>query len=141
MMIVLEIVAALFVLLGIIALIKKPGSVYKNQPEQQNPMEGKRVVFVENPSDLMNADGVCGHLEEVGESTHIASFYEAVIKRLFDIILSFFGLLILSPVFLFLSLWILIDDPGPVLFSQKRIGRDKRFFKLHNDSYCISVAS
>lgn len=131
MMIVLEIIAALFVLFGVIALIRKPGSVYKNQPEQQNPMEGKRVVFVENPSEPMNADGVCGHLEAVGASTHKAGFYEAVIKRLFDIILSFFGLLILSPVFLLLSLWIVIDDPGPILFSQKRIGRDKCFFKLH----------
>lgn len=131
MIIVLEIIAALFVLLGIVAFIKKPGSVYKNQPEQQNPMEGKRVVFVADPAEPMNADGVCGHLEAVGKSTHKAGFYEVVIKRLFDIVLSFFGLVLLSPIFLFLTLWIVIDDPGPVLFSQKRIGRDKRFFKLH----------
>lgn len=131
MIIVLEIIAALFMLLGIIALIKKPGSVYKNQPEQQNPMEGKRVVFVEDSTEPMNADGVCGHLEAEGETNHSAGFYEAVIKRLFDIVLSFFGLVLLSPLFLFLAIWIVIDDPGPVLFSQKRIGRDKRFFKLH----------
>jgi O-antigen biosynthesis protein WbqP len=30
-----------------------------------------------------------------------------------------------------LSLWILKDDPGPVLFTQKRIGKDKQYFKLH----------
>lgn len=131
MIIVLEIIAVLFILLGIIALIKKPGSVYKNQPEQQNPMEGKRVVFVEDSTEPMNADGVCGHLEAEGETNHSAGFYEAVIKRLFDIVLSFFGLVLLSPLFLFLAIWIVIDDPGPVLFSQKRIGRDKRFFKLH----------
>jgi len=131
MIILFEIIAALFVLLEIIALIKRPGSVYKNQPEQKNPMEGKRVVFVENPSEPMNADGVCGHLEAVGDSWHKAGFYEAVVKRVFDIVLSFFGLVLLSPIFLFLSVWILIDDPGPVLFSQKRVGRDKRFFKLH----------
>ena len=131
MIIVLEIIAVLLILLGIIALIKKPGSVYKNQPEQQNPMEGKRVVFVADPTEPMNADGVCGHLEAVGKSTHKAGFYEVVIKRLFDIVLSFFGLVLLSPLFLFLTIWIVIDDPGPVLFSQKRIGRDKRFFKLH----------
>ena len=118
-------------LLGMIALIKKPGSVYKNQPEQQNPMEGKRVVFVADSTEPMNADGVCGHLEAEGESNYKSGFYEAVIKRLFDIILSFFGLVILSPVFLFLTLWIVIDDPGPVLFTQKRIGKNKRYFKLH----------
>lgn len=131
MIIVLVIIAALFVLLGIIALIKKPGSVYKNQPEQQNPMEGKKVVFIENPSEPMNADGVCGHLEAIGDTVHCSGFYESVLKRLIDIVLSFFGLLLLSPVFLVLSLWIVIDDPGPVLFTQKRIGKNKRYFKLH----------
>lgn len=130
-MIVLEIIVTLFVLLGMIALIKKPGSVYKNQPEQQNPMEGKRVIFVADSTEPMNADGVCGHLEAIGETAHRAGFYEVVVKRLFDIVLSFFGLVLLSPLFLFLTIWIVIDDPGPVLFSQKRIGRDKRFFKLH----------
>ena len=46
-------------------------------------------------------------------------------------ILSFCGLVILSPVFAVLSLWIIIDDPGPVLFTQKRIGKDKQYFKFH----------
>lgn len=115
-----------------IGIIKKPGSVYKNKPEEQNPLQGKRVKFVENPDEPANADGVCGHLEAIGETEHKLSFYEAVIKRLLDIILSFGGLLVLSPVFLALSLWIIIDDPGPVLFTQKRIGKDKQYFKLHN---------
>lgn len=114
-----------------VGIIKKPGSVYKNKPEEQNPMQGKKVRFVENPSEPANADGVCGHLEAVGETQHRAGFYEAVIKRVLDIILSFGGFVILSPVFLILSLWIIIDDPGPVLFTQKRIGKDKQYFKLH----------
>ena len=131
MLIVLKIVAGLFVLLGLIALIKKPGSIYRNNPEQKNPMEGKRVVFVENASEPMNADGVCGHLEATGECNHKAGFYEAVVKRFLDIVLSFFGLVLLSPILLFLTLWIVIDDPGPVLFTQKRIGKNKQYFKLH----------
>lgn len=130
-MIVLEIIAALFVLLGIIALINKPKSVYSNQKDQQNPMEGKRVVFVEDSAEPLNPDGVRGHLEAVGESGHRAGFYEAVVKRLLDIILSFCGLILLSPLFLFLTIWIKVDDPGPALFSQKRVGRNKRYFKLH----------
>ena len=32
---------------------------------------------------------------------------------------------------MFLSVWILIDDPGPVFFTQKRIGKNKQYFKLH----------
>ena len=140
MLIVLMILSGLFVLLGLVALIKKPGSIYKNQPEQQNPMEGKKVVFVDNSSELTNADGVCGHLEAIGESSHKASFYESVIKRFLDIVLSFFGLVLLSPVFLFLTLWIVIDDPGPVLFTQKRIGKNKQFFQEHKESPSLLCA-
>ena len=48
----------LFVLLGLIALIKFPSSVYKNKPEEKKPMEGKNVIFVEDENDKENADGV-----------------------------------------------------------------------------------
>ncbi|MBR6422301.1 sugar transferase [bacterium] len=89
------------------------------------------VVFVENETEPENADGVRGHLEAIADSCHKAGIYEAVVKRSLDIILSFCGLVVLSPVFAFLSLWIMIDDPGPVLFTQKRIGKDKQYFKLH----------
>lgn len=129
--VVFAVLGILFIVLAIIAKIKKPDSIYAKDPSQKNPMEGKRVFFVENPEEKENADGVCGHLVAVGESNHHTSFYEKVLKRLLDIILSFFGLLLLSPVFLILSLWIVIDDPGPVLFTQKRIGKNKQYFKLH----------
>lgn len=125
------IVLAIVVVMTTLAVFKKPKSVYKDQPDEQNPMEGKKVIFVLNDDEPENADGVRGHLEAVGESNHKSRFYEATVKRLLDIILSFCGLIILSPMFLILSLWIMIDDPGPVLFIQKRIGRNKQYFKLH----------
>lgn len=127
----------LWILLGIIAamallaILLKPGSVYRDKPEEKNPMEDKKVRFVEDSSEKENADGVRGHLEAIGNSEHKPTLYEAVIKRIVDIVLSFFGLILLSPVFLFLSLWIVIDDPGPVLFTQKRMGKNKQYFKLH----------
>lgn len=117
--------------LGIIAVIKKPDSVYKNEPSERNPMEGKKVGFKYVDTEPENADGEKGHLEAVGESEHNPGIYESFVKRVFDIILSFFGLVLLSPVFLFISLWIVIDDPGPILFTQKRVGKDKQYFKLH----------
>ena len=96
-----------------------------------NPMEGKRVIFVENIMEPENADGVRGHLEAVADIHHVPTVYEAYIKRIFDIILSFVGLLVLSPIFVALSIWIYLDDPGPIFFSQRRIGKSKRYFKLH----------
>ena len=131
LIIILSVFGIIVIVMTIIALILKPNSIYKNKPEEKNPMEGKRVAFVENEDEKENADGVRGHLEAIGETNHHAGAYEKVFKRVLDLILSFGGLVILSPIFLFLSLWIIIDDPGPVLFTQKRIGKDKQYFKLH----------
>ena len=128
---ILAILVVAFILMVILALVKKGGSVYKNQPEQKNPLEGKKVVFVKNENEPENADGVRGHLEAVGDSQHKAGVYEKYIKRMLDIILSFGGLVVLSPVFLILAIAIYIDDPGPILFTQKRLGKNKQYFKLH----------
>ena len=117
--------------MAVVGAIKKPGSIYKDKPEEKNPMEGKKVRFVEDASEHANADGVHGHLEAIGSTNHKPTFYEKYVKRCIDVVLSFGGLVVLSPVFLILSLWIVIDDPGPVLFTQKRIGKDKQYFKLH----------
>ncbi len=126
-----NIIIGLFFFMIVFAFIMRPYSRYKNRPEECNPMEGKTVIFVEDSNDPENADGVRGHLEAIGESHHKAGIYEKYIKRLLDIILSFGGLVILFPVFIVLSLWIVIDDPGPVFFIQKRIGKNKQYFKLH----------
>lgn len=129
--IVLASIGGLFFILEIIALIKRPGSRYKNDPEKRNVMEGKKVVFVEDERDNENADGVKGHLQAVGDSPKVKGFYVNVVKRILDVVISFFGLIILSPVFLVLTVAILIDDPGPIFFTQKRVGKNKQFFKLH----------
>lgn len=131
LLIILAVILLIALVMSIIALICKPSSVYMNKPEEINPLQGKMVKFVENESEKENADGVRGHLEAIGDSDHKAGIYERFIKRIFDAILSFGGLVILSPVFLFLTIWILIDDPGPVLFTQKRMGKNKQYFKLH----------
>lgn len=94
-----------------IAKKQQPYSVYADQPEEQNPMEGQKVVFVENNSDPENADGKCGHLEAVGESSHNPTFYEKYVKRGFDIVLSFGGLVVLAPVYAATALAIKSDDP------------------------------
>ncbi|MGN0268953.1 MAG: sugar transferase [Lachnospiraceae bacterium] len=57
--------------------------------------------------------------------------YEKYIKRGCDIILSFAGLIFSTPILVIASILIFIDDPGPVLFTQKRVGENKKYFKLH----------
>ena len=120
----------IFLLLGFVALIKKPGSVYKNKPQERNPMEGKMVEFVYDDNDKENADGVKGHLVAVGDAKPKRKAY-FFFKRFLDIFISFWALFFLSPLFLILVIAIKVDDPGPVFFTQKRLGKNKRYFKLH----------
>ena len=109
---------------------KKPGSLYDNDQKQKNPLEGKKVVFILDENDIENADGVKGHLEAVGDNDYKPSLYDHV-KRGLDIVLSFGGLVVLSPILVGTAIAIKIDDPGPVLFTQKRLGQNKQYFKLH----------
>ncbi len=51
--------------------------------------------------------------------------YKSFVKRLIDIVLSGFAIILLSVPMLIISLAIEIDDPGPVIFKQKRVGRKK----------------
>lgn len=125
------IVGIALIVLVIIAAIKKRDSVYVNDAAQKNPLENKKVVFVEDDNDKVNADGARGHLKAVGKVSYKPGIYDRIIKRAIDIVLSLLGLIILSPVYLGFAIAIKIDDPGPVFFTQKRVGRNKQFFKLH----------
>ena len=51
-------------------------------------------------------------------------------KRLMDIVLSALGLVLLSWLYLIIALAIVIDDPGPVFFRQKRVGIHRSYFYI-----------
>ena len=56
-------------------------------------------------------------------------------KRLFDIVASGLGLVVLSPLFLILAIWIKMDSKGPVFYRQVRVGyknKDFRIFKFRS---------
>lgn len=52
-------------------------------------------------------------------------------KRAFDIVTSAIGLLLLSPLFLVVSIWIKVDSKGPVFFRQIRVGKGNKDFKIY----------
>ena len=56
--------------------------------------------------------------------------YRLVIKRFFDILLSFLGIVIFALPMLVIAIVIKIDSPGPVLFKQKRIAKGKKTFTI-----------
>lgn len=59
------------------------------------------------------------------------NMYAKYIKRLLDIALSFLALIFLCWLYFAVIIAIKIDDPGPAFFTQKRVGRGKKLFKLH----------
>ncbi len=52
-------------------------------------------------------------------------------KRLFDLFWTVPGLIILSPLFLAVAVWIKLDSPGPVFFRQERVGRFEKPFRIY----------
>lgn len=66
-------------------------------------------------------------------------FYRAV-KRFLDVTASFLGLVLLSPLMLAVSILIKIDSRGPVIFRQKRIGRNGKVFEIYKfRSMCVGA--
>lgn len=61
----------------------------------------------------------------------VISRKELKIKRLLDISTSFFGLVIFSPVFLFISILVKLGSVGPTLFKQKRPGKNGKIFWMY----------
>ncbi len=57
--------------------------------------------------------------------------YQRFVKRGLDILFSAAGVLVLLPLFLLVALWVKLDSPGPVLFRQKRVGKDKALFEIY----------
>lgn len=61
-------------------------------------------------------------------------------KRLFDIVSSFCAIILLSWVFVLTAVAIKLDDGGPVLFSQIRVGKNGKFFKMYKfRSMCVDA--
>ncbi|MEQ9694349.1 sugar transferase [Shimia sp. SDUM112013] len=53
-----------------------------------------------------------------------------MLKRIFDILSSLFGLVVFSPLLIGAALFILIDDGRPIFFRQERVGKDRKTFRI-----------
>lgn len=89
---------------------------------------------VSEPAHLLGVIGV-HHYEDQKRTTLVVStgplgLRSRISKRLFDIIAASAGLLVLSPLLAFIALRIKLEDGGPVLFIQRRMGRGNQFFNM-----------
>ncbi len=118
------VLSGLFVTMEVVAKGKKEGVniddgnpyLAENHPQSEGNQTEKDKEYINGTTFSENSLGI----------------YERIAKPIIDTILSFLGLVLLSPVFAFISIAIFFDDPGSIFFTQKRVGRDKRFFFLHN---------
>lgn len=68
------------------------------------------------------------------------TFYESFVKRAIDFFLALAGLIVLSPVFLIIAVAIKIESKGPVIFKQKRIGKNGKVFEIYKfRSMCVDT--
>lgn len=59
------------------------------------------------------------------------SLYQKKLKRILDIEIALVMSVFAFPVFIIIAVWIKLDSRGPVLFLQKRVGRNKRYFNIY----------
>lgn len=66
--------------------------------------------------------------------------YRHCFKRLFDILLSLFIILLLSPVYLITAIAVKLDSKGPVIFKQERLGKGGKVFRIYKfRSMCVGA--
>ncbi|HEX4067089.1 MAG TPA: sugar transferase [Acidobacteriaceae bacterium] len=95
---------------------------------------GMRVAFLSGSAgqeaqwtESMDIDGLL--LTQMAEP--VTPWHYAIAKRVMDLLGSAILLVLLAPVFLVIALWIRCDSPGPVLFLQKRVGKDGCLFNMY----------
>lgn len=71
------------------------------------------------------------YLSKKPEDKGPKGFYVKYGKRMMDKGISFLGLVTLAPLYGLISLAVYLDDPGPVIFTQKRVGKGKHFIEVH----------
>ena len=62
------------------------------------------------------------------------------IKVVFDFLMTLLGSIVIAPILLFISVWIYLDSPGPIIFSHIRIGKDGKEFPCYKfRSMCVDA--
>ncbi len=96
---------------------------------------GVEGEIVSEPAHALGALGV--HRYEDQERTTLVvstgplGLRARITKRAFDIVMAIGGLIVLSPLLIFVAIRIKLEDGGPVLFVQRRLGRGNQFFEMY----------
>jgi exopolysaccharide biosynthesis polyprenyl glycosylphosphotransferase len=114
-----------------------PVHSYYRQSSQIAAMCAEQGILARIPPDLFNLKSGklrAGHLEDgsvITVSNGSLEGWPLLVKRGMDITISLISLILLAPLFPALALLIKADSPGPVLFTQERVGLGKRRFRVY----------
>lgn len=89
-----------------------------------------------------------GNLDESLQCEAVKKYYDILskkkgslfIKRLFDIVVSLIMIILLSPILIFISIWIKIDSPGTVFYRQVRVTKNNKDFRIFKFRTMVSNA-
>lgn len=108
--------------------------VLRNKIIDYGILHSKSTYIIPRLEDLVVRNSELSHLFDrpllVYEADKNFSLISCIIKRIFDVVLSFFGLLFSLPILVFVALLIKLDDNGPVFYVQKRVGKNGKIFSL-----------
>ena len=71
------------------------------------------------------------HMEQQRLRAQWLSYGDAIVKRAFDVIISFIMLMLLAPFLMVIAMAVWVEDGGSMLFAQTRVGRYGRLFKMY----------
>lgn len=70
---------------------------------------------------------------------NLASPWNQMLKRIFDIVATICGGILISPILLAIAIWVYHDSPGPVIFKHRRVGKDGKEFNCYKfRSMCVN---
>ena len=97
--------------------------------------QGIRACIIPYYNDYLPASATIDAMEDVRllniRSIPLDIVFNQAVKRLFDIVFSLAVLVFLSPVYLLLALGVRLSGPGPILFRQVRVGKERKNFTMY----------
>lgn len=108
---------------------------YPNTLIEQLTLAGITVHM--NLAKVVNSPGKKQFVEKIGDYTvlttsiNYASLNELFLKRVFDIVCGLFGCILTLVICIFIGPAIYIASPGPIFFSQERVGKNGKKFKMY----------
>jgi exopolysaccharide biosynthesis polyprenyl glycosylphosphotransferase len=118
----------------VIALPFRSFHTYASEIAGACEQQGIIIRVLSNLFDLRDAQPMADHLEGEAVITHhsgIVDGWPLIIKRVLDFSLSLTLIIILAPVLIAAAIAIKLNSRGPVFFIQKRVGLNKRVFKIY----------